>query len=150
MGNHDGNDYGRIRTLELLINEIKEKKLNGAMAELGVFTGEYSRVLNHYFPQKELYLYDIFEGFDERDIQDDLRSGQFTQEFADIFTQISLEVVQKFVGVKENIYYRKGYFPESIQNKEKKFCLVSLDADLYNTTLEGLKFSAQGYKAEDT
>ena len=40
------------------------------------------------------------------------------------------------------IHYRKGYFPESIaeEEKEKKFCLVSLDADLYNPTLEGLKF----------
>ena len=142
IGDHDGNDYGRIRTLELLIDEIKGKKLNGALAELGVFTGEYSKVLNYYFPQKELYLYDTFEGFDERDISDDLRSGKFTQEFADIFTQTSLEAVQKFVGVKENIHYRKGYFPESIaeEEKEKKFCLVSLDADLYNPTLEGLKF----------
>ena len=35
----------------------------------------------------------------------------------------------------------KGYFPETVKGlEEKKFCLVSLDFDLYNPTLEGLRF----------
>lgn len=142
IGYGDGNDYGRIRTLELLISEIKEKNLEGAIAELGVLGGGYSKILNYYFPNKELYLYDTFEGFDKRDIEQDLRDGKFTQEWIDIFKDTSLEAVQKYVGVKENIHYRKGYFPDSILDDEKgkKFCLVSLDADLYNPTLEGLKF----------
>ena len=37
---------------------------------------------------------------------------------------------------------RKGFFPRTIEEAEKneKFCLVSLDADLYEPILEGLRF----------
>ncbi|MGB6063944.1 MAG: TylF/MycF/NovP-related O-methyltransferase, partial [Desulfomonilaceae bacterium] len=55
----------------------------------------------------------------------------------------SLDLVKTYISQKnENVLYYKGYFPESIpQNLNgSRFALVHLDADLYEPTLEGLKF----------
>ena len=142
IGRGVSDDYTRIRTLELLIGEINKKKLEGSIAEVGVFGGEFSKILKYYFKNKDIYLYDTFEGFDERDYAEELKNENFTEEWMQIFKNTSLESVQKLVGKEENIHYRKGWFPESILDEERKrkFCLVSLDVDMYAPTLEGLKF----------
>ena len=123
---------------ELLIDEIKRRNIEGNVAELGVYKGEFAKILRFYFPQKELYLYDTFEGFDDRDKINE----KFTDEWMQIFKNTSLEKVQALVGKNNITHYRKGWFPESIldEEKEKKFCFVSLDADMYAPTFEGLKF----------
>ncbi len=142
IGRGVSDDYTRIRTLELLISEINKKKLEGDIAEVGVFGGEFSKILKYYFGHKEIYLYDTFEGFDERDYAEELKYENFTEEWMQIFKNTSLESVQNLVGKEENIHYRKGWFPESILDEERKrkFCFVSLDVDMYAPTLEGLKF----------
>ena len=35
---------------------------------------------------------------------------------------------------------KAGFFPESLQGLEETFCLVSLDADFEEDTLEGLRY----------
>ena len=40
----------------------------------------------------------------------------------------------------ENVIIKKGYFPESVQGIEDKFCFVSIDADLYTPILNGLEY----------
>ena len=62
-------DYIRLATLELVSYEIAKKNLAGNVAELGVYKGKFARYLNQYFPDRLLYLFDTFEGFDNRDIE---------------------------------------------------------------------------------
>ena len=135
-------DYARIRTLELLVSEINEKKLGGAMAEGGVLWGNFAKIMSYYFPEKELYLYDTFEGFAKKDYENDLKKGKLTTEFIEIFNKVKLEETIKYVGNEEKCHYRVGYFPQTVLEKDKgeKYCLVSLDADLYNPILAGLEF----------
>jgi O-methyltransferase len=40
----------------------------------------------------------------------------------------------------ENCNIKKGFFPETAKGLEDKFAFVSLDADLYQPMLEGLKY----------
>ena len=40
----------------------------------------------------------------------------------------------------ETITVKPGFFPGSLEGLEEKFCLVSLDVDFYQTTLEGLRY----------
>lgn len=40
----------------------------------------------------------------------------------------------------KNVVIKKGYFPESMQGVEDKFCFVNLDMDLYVPMLNGLRF----------
>src|ERR1700730_12705012 len=61
-------DYVRVATLELVCHEINKKNLKGNLAEVGVYKGKFARYINYYFPERVLYLFDTFEGFDKRDI----------------------------------------------------------------------------------
>lgn len=135
-------DYTRIRTTELLIKELKRNNISGAMAEVGVFRGRFAKIFSHYFPEKDLYLYDTFEGFAERQIEDELKQGYVTKEWAARFADTSVNDVKEYIGNPIHTKIRKGFFPETVMEEEKKrsFCLVSLDADLYEPILEGLRF----------
>jgi O-methyltransferase len=57
-------DYVRLAALELCASEIAEKSLVGAVAEVGVYRGEFASYLDAVFADRTLYLFDTFEGFD--------------------------------------------------------------------------------------
>lgn len=136
-------DYARIRTLELLVEEIKEKHIEGQMAEVGVFNGSFSQLMTHLLPDRKLYLYDTFEGFVREDYEEEVSSGNFTKDWMQMFKTVrSLEWIKAYIGNEEKCRYRKGYFPDTVmsEEKEEKYCLVSLDADMYNPILAGLEF----------
>lgn len=131
-------DYIRLATLELVSHEIERKKLEGSVAELGVYKGKFARYLNLYFPDRLLYLFDTFEGFDKRDIirekQNKFSSGD--QDFSDT----SVERVLKLMTYPQKCKPVKGFFPESAKNIEDLFVFVSLDTDLYEPIYNGLCF----------
>lgn len=43
---------------------IYSNNISGCVAEVGVFQGEFASVINKNFPDRKLYLFDTFEGFD--------------------------------------------------------------------------------------
>ncbi len=131
-------NYIRINNFELIVHEIIENNIIGEVAEVGVYKGEFAKYINAAFPKKKLYLFDTFEGFDEKDIQIE-KSNNFSlanQSFSN--TSID-EVLAKMIH-KENCIVKKGYFPESLEGLEEKFCFVSLDADLYKPIIDGLEY----------
>lgn len=131
-------DKVRLATLELLSYEIERKGLIGNVAELGVYKGKFARYINSYFATRLLYLFDTFEGFDERDIskekQNDFSSGD--QNFA----ETSVEKVLALMPHRDKCIPVKGFFPESARAVDDQFVLVSLDADLYEPIYHGLNF----------
>ena len=131
-------DYVRLASLELVSFEIANKKLEGNVAELGVYKGKFARYINQYFPDRTLYLFDTFEGFNETDIINETQS-QFSggdQNFSDT----SVAAVLKLMPHPGQCKTFKGYFPDSAKNVDDKFVFVSLDADLYDPLYAGLKF----------
>ena len=56
-------DYFRYRTFEFVAKEILQDKVEGAVAELGVFRGTFASLINEIFKEKRMYLFDTFEGF---------------------------------------------------------------------------------------
>ena len=74
-------DYCRYTTLELLMEQIKDNNIEGELAELGVFRGYFSKYINASFPDRKLYLFDIFEGFDEKDINADIKNKYTSEEW---------------------------------------------------------------------
>lgn len=135
-------DYSRVRQLELLFKEIKENNLQGALAEVGVFRGAFSRIIKHYFPEKEMFLYDTFAGFDTRDSTKEYESGEINPAWGNLFKSVSFEKTKNYIGYEDTCHYRVGYFPDTIEPEERNlvFSLVSLDVDLYMPTLAGLEF----------
>ena len=55
-------DWVRLKTLETISRELID--VPGAMAELGVFRGEFAAAMNALLPERRLYLFDTFAGFD--------------------------------------------------------------------------------------
>lgn len=135
-------DYARALDIrnavfELLADRIE--KLDGDLAELGVYRGEFAAKLNRRFPERTLYLFDTFEGFDQRDVGVETESG-YSRAAAGDFADTSPELILSRMAAPETVVIRKGYFPETVQGLEARFALVSLDADLYEPTLNGLKW----------
>ncbi len=58
----------RGATLRRLADRMNALSVAGCIAELGTYKGDFAWQLNARFPEKTLYLFDTFEGFDERDI----------------------------------------------------------------------------------
>lgn len=129
----------RLSTIRLLAEEIKNKNIDGCIAELGVYKGYIARELNILFKDRKLYLFDTFEGFDNRDLETENNYEKSKSKFGK-FNDTSLENVKKILPYPEQVVFYKGYFPDSVNGFEEKFALVSLDADLYLPTYNGLKY----------
>lgn len=118
----------------------KERAKQYAVAEGGVFQGEFSKNINSCFPDSTLYLFDTFEGFDKRDISIEEKNG-YSNEKANHLNITSEELVLNKMPYKDKVIIRKGYFPETTDGLEDTmYFFVSLDFDLYNPILEGLRF----------
>lgn len=123
----------RIVMLRKCISLMKERHVQGDMAEVGVYTGEFSKLFNRYFPERKLYLFDTFNGFDsDRDLVNEGDINNFKDTSEDI-------VLAKMIR-PQNCIIKKGYFPDTAKDVNGKFSLVSLDCDLYNPILAGLQF----------
>ncbi len=132
-------DRIRFYNLWLQINRILEEKIPGDFAELGVYKGETAKIIHLCAPKRLLHLFDTFDGFPAVDLKDETgkASAYTTKHFADT----SLEKVKTFLGDKENIFYHKGYFPDSLGDiSDTIFAFVSMDADLYQPTKAGLEY----------
>ena len=124
-------DWVRFKTLEAVCRELKD--VPGAVAELGVFRGEFAAAMNALLPERRLYLFDTFAGFDpEEDAPEGLAAAH---------ENASAEAVLQRLPHAGQAVIRAGLFPETAAGLEgETFALVSLDADLEESTLAGLRW----------
>ncbi|MCC3869052.1 TylF/MycF family methyltransferase [Terrisporobacter mayombei] len=128
----------RLASLRLIASEINEQKLDGEVAELGVYKGKFASEINKLFPNRKLYLFDTFGGFYSDDIDIERSQGYSKTKEGD-FSDTNVELVKDKLPYQEQAVFIKGHFPESIKEDLPSFCFVSLDTDLYKPTYEGLK-----------
>ncbi len=125
------NDYVRMRSLELICRELTS--VPGAAAELGVYRGGFARCINALLPERTLYLFDTFAGFDEKEAAD-CGAG-----FKDAHRNTAAEKVLAVMPHQEQVRIREGFFPATAAGLEEEgSALVSLDVDLEESTLAGL------------
>lgn len=132
------NDYIRIKTLEAVCRRLGN--LPGAAAELGVYKGSFARCINALMPKRRLYLFDTFEGFESSEAAREKRSGNLSEGVDEAHRNTSLNKVMSLMPHPETVQPVVGYFPESLNGLEDSFVLVSLDADLEESTLAGLEY----------
>ena len=130
------NDYVRLATLELICRRLKE--VPGNVAELGVYKGGFARCLNFLMPERKLYLFDSFEGFEKTEGLKEKADNNCTDAFLEAHKNTSIKKVLGRLPYPEAAIVCQGYFPESAIGVEDRFCLVSLDVDFEDTTYEGL------------
>ncbi len=133
-------DYVRVKTLSLVADEIRENKVPGAVAELGVFKGEFARCINAEFPNRVLYLFDTFDGFEKQEAFIEKNNGSCNEVFIDAFKNVNVKKVMGKMLYPKNVIIRQGYFPKTAKEIEEKFAFVSLDVDFEESTLKGLEY----------
>ena len=142
-GEGSDNDYVRLKTLEAICMRLES--VPGAAAELGVYRGGFARWINLLLPERRLYLFDTFEGFDAAE------SAGCGAGFTEAHRNTEAGRVLSVLPHPERAVIRRGLFPQTAEGLEgERFALVSLDADLEESTLSGLRWflprmSAGGY-----
>lgn len=137
---NNAGDINRLWSFILNCKNICEQGVIGDFAELGVYKGNTAAILAHYAQQfnRTVDLFDTFIGFDQRDLK-----GIDKNESVKSFSDTNLELVQQNIGANTNVCnFIQGYFPNSITTaiEQKKYAIVSLDADLYEPMKAGLDF----------
>ena len=112
-------------------------QIDGDFAEVGVFQGGSARIIcEAKNDETPLHLFDTFEGMPEVD-----RSIDKTD--AGVCSGTSLENVREYLKGFPNVQFYKGIFPRSADGTDAttaRFAFVNLDVDIYESTLNGLKF----------
>ena len=128
----------RSATLHRMAERITTQQISGSIAELGVYKGDIAWQLNTLFPDRELLLFDTFEGFDEKDVLTE-KEHNYSRAEVKNFADTSVAYVRKRLPFPEQASFYKGYFPQTAEGLDaRSFALVSLDTDLYEPILAGL------------
>lgn len=128
----------RHKAIESCAREIYMNKIEGAIAEAGVYKGGTAAIMNRLFPDRRLYLFDTFEGFDIRDLKKEEAANRYNKKLD--FSDATVEIVMEKMMYPSNCIIKKGWFPESAAGIDEKFSFVRLDMDLYEPIYAGLNF----------
>lgn len=111
------------------------QKVPGDIAEVGVYRGGSAKIICAAKGDRNLHLFDTFEGLPEVDDVDAVwpfYKGKFAASFQD---------VQKYLASERNVFFYKGIFPDtSGPVTDRAFSLVNLDVDTYGSTKQCLQF----------
>lgn len=126
-----------IRRLTRRLNQLG---VAGSIAELGCFQGDLSWQLNALMPDRKLYLFDTFKGYDPRDLKKEEEIGGTKTEAYD-FKDVKKELVMARMPHKDQVILKEGWFPETAVDLENEtFALAVLDAGLYQPTFAGMEY----------
>lgn len=130
----------RRECLEKIADIFRDKAIGGSVAELGVYRGDFAKVINEVFPDRKLYLFDTFEGFPEQDINYEMENSLLTNRVG-MLENTSVEYVLDKMPCRENCVIRQGYFPDTANGLEnERYAFVNIDVDLYKPILAGLEY----------
>lgn len=129
----------RTATMRLLAQQIEELGIPGDVAELGVYKGDFARLIALAFPGRTLHLFDSFEGFPPEDVALEQEGGYSGASLGD-FSDSSMELVQRRLPPDSRAEFYKGRFPGTFPKcRGESFAFVSIDADLYAPTAAALE-----------
>ena len=134
------NDFIRFKSLDLVTKEIKKRKLSGAVAEVGVFRGDFAQYIHYAYPEKKCYLFDTFQSFDIDEAHKEIDSGNINNYFYENFKNTSIDLVLSKMINPKNVIIKQGLFPQSLDGLEESFCFVSIDVDLEDSIYECMNY----------
>jgi len=115
---------------------INAEKIDGAIAEIGVYRGGTSYLMANYKKDKELHLFDTFEGIPEEAI-----TAHDTQVIKAGMYPSNLDKVKRLFKKTDKVKFHPGFFPKSADTAMvDKFSFVHLDVDTYTSTMDALKY----------
>jgi len=138
--------YDLITTIklerELLLNYVEAQqlyncvkdtvKVEGVLVEVGVFQGASAKLICEAKGEKQLYLFDTFEGIPAVSEIDPFERGQFRS---------SYEEVARYLKRYPGVTIVRGLFPTSGQRiADERVSFAHLDVDTFESTLASLGF----------
>ena len=126
----------RIRCYMLYQFAMQAARLEGEVAEIGVYRGGTARLLASAFGPsgKTVHLFDTFEGMPSTDPD---RDAHHKGDFSDT----SLESVQRSLEGCGNVAFYPGFFPGTAPPiAGLKFSLAHIDVDIYRSVLDCCEF----------
>jgi hypothetical protein len=136
--------YKRLTNLEVLIKDVVANNIEGHVIETGVWKGGacifMRKLLNDLGSAKKVYVADSFEGLPKPDIKYPHDSGDTHHMVGGL--AISIDDVRanfkKYRLLKKTIFI-KGWFKDTLPRlKKKKFSIIRLDGDMYESTMDAL------------
>jgi hypothetical protein len=126
-------EYNEAYTIYSTVKAVQ--KVEGAIAEVGVYMGGSAKLIAEAKGNKELFLFDTFEGLpydDEHTDKPGFYAGQYPASFGE---------VQKYLSGYTKTFLYKGIFPQTADPvRDRNFAFVHLDVDIYRSTLDCLDF----------
>ena len=114
--------------------------LPGHIAEVGVYKGNTAQLICEIKEHKELFLFDTFSGMPNKIIS---KSDNWE---LDTHRDTSINSVAEYLAGYPNVHFVPGIFPTSMSNYKSAnfdnmaFSFVNIDVDLYQSTLDCLKY----------
>ncbi len=111
-------------------------RVPGDVAEVGVYKGGTAKLLAKSFESshKSVRLFDTFNGMPPTNPEKD------AQKEGD-FSDTSFEDVRIYLNDCTNVFIYSGFFPETAEPvKDKEFCLVHIDVDIYRSVMDSCNF----------
>lgn len=130
----------RVAALALASKQIYNNQVKGCVAEAGVYQGEFAKYINILFPDRRLYLFDTFNGFETKQVNFKLDNIEQTNQWINELKDTEEEIVFEKMRYKDRVVMKKGIFPDSAKDVQEQFAFVNLDMDIYQPTYEGLMF----------
>lgn len=122
-----------------LMNAVKATaKLEGCMAEVGVYAGASARLIRTSDTHRPLHLFDTFAGLPRTSDRDtEFRHGQFQAgEFA-----CSLDSVRSYLSDLSNVWFHPGLFPATGADvSDRHFSFVHIDVDIYESSARSIEW----------
>jgi hypothetical protein len=124
----------------LLTSARSVQGLEGDMAEVGVFAGASAKILCEMKGEKELFLFDTFQGLPSNSAED----GNIHSEHQ---YSCSRESVERYLESYDHVHCFQGIFPDSANTEAaarildgRTYCFVHFDVDLYGSTKACLEY----------
>lgn len=136
----------KTSVLRRVSRRLDELGVEGAIADLGAYRGDISWQMNAMMPERKLYLFDTFTGYDERDIAKE-QQLHLSEAQAGTYSLSNNELEhlnERILGrmpYADMVELRPGWFPETAFDLEnEKYAMVHIDTGLYAPTYSGIQY----------
>lgn len=120
---HSKNFSARTAAIRKLAWRLEELGVPGAAADLGAGYGDISWQINALMPNRKIYLFESFAGYNEKDIQ---------------------KKKERLLGrmpYPEQAEIRQGKFPQTaFELEDEMYAFVYIDTGLYSPTFSGIQY----------
>lgn len=136
----------KTSAIRKMVWRLNSLGVEGAVADLGAYRGDISWQLNALMPQRRLYLFDTFKGYDIRDIKveqeqnlSDAKIGDYSFSPSE-YERLEEQILSR-MPYPEQLIIKSGWFPETAFDlEEETYALVHMDTGLYNPTYSGIQY----------